>query len=226
VEVARKHRSSRLLKIGIVAAVAVLAVLALSACTGPRVDGGGGITSKTAPTAYGVEPTGTEQEASSEDGKTTFMVDDAYTVGIDERKLRIYTYEEGVQPYAGLSVVENTTGQDMREVLESLAKSAAKTYKKGMTTQPEISFMEFGDREIGRIDYEFTLDMRSMSDKFFHVELTDDLVMPYKGLILVEDVNGWYVSWYGIFLDGDEVTPAVIEHAMETTKSTVGEPED
>ena len=225
----KKNRVSRWAKIGIIAAAAMLAVFALSACSGnpaPRVEGGGGITVKTAPTEYGVPPTGTEHEASSEDGQTTFMVDDAYTVGYEDSKLRIWTYAEGTQPYAGLSVVENVTDNDMREVLETLSKSAVKTYKKGMTAQPEISFMEFDGRKIGRIDYEFTLDMRSMRDKFMHVEPTDDMIIGYKGLILTEQVGDWYVSWYGIFLDGDEVTPAVIEHAMETTKSTVGESDE
>ena len=214
--------------IGIVVLVGVLAVFALCACSSddPRVEGGGGEHLDTAPTELGVAPSGVEHEVTAENGKAKFMVDDAYATGMDDNKAAIFTFKEGQAPAVKLSVVENTTDQDMEEVLKELTESVYKNYKKRSNVTPTKGYMTLGGREVGRIDYSFYLDSRSFNDKLFNVEATDDQITDYKGLILVDYIDGYYFTWFATFLADDEATPAVVERAMETTTSLMGESED
>lgn len=220
VEVAEKCGISRWVKVCAIAAVSLLVVFALTGCSllsGPRVEGGKqGATKETSPTVAGLDPTGVDKEASDVEGRFTFKIDEAYTAGADTGKTCVYTNEEGTPPLFKMSVVENVSNKNLEEVASSLIDDISATYRDRTDVIPTVTYVDKDGRQIAHIDYEFFFDSRSSMDKFMHVEENVDERKYYKGLILTELHDGFYYSWFGVFLTDDTATPAAMEHASDT----------
>lgn len=219
------------MKAGIVMAMVALAAFALSGCDSntPRVEGGGGSMSlNTVPTQVGVAPSGQEQRVTSDNELASFMVDDAYEVSVVDRKTCISTNTGERAPQVFLTVVQDKTGVDMSEMISSLEEAIYDTYDDQVPSAPVVTSWKKDGVSVASIEYEFFLTERMNKDEAIDavadaeeagesLEGSPVFKHYFNGLIYIEKVDGWYYSWFGVYLPEDTVTPDVIKRAMDTT---------
>lgn len=128
-----------------------------------------------------------------------FEVDKSFTAETNNGTVRVYTGTSGQVPYFMLGLTSNSTGQTDEELLTGVGQKAMEQYGDKIIKGPVANTVQLHNRQIKGIEYVIQ-DGNSQKAVYQYAE----------------DIGGTFFIWTGVASFDDMVTPAAMQHAMDT----------
>ena len=134
----------------------------------------------------------------------TFKVDKSYIAEADGLGANVYTGgKQGQAPFFKLTIMKNSTGRSVDDLLENTAKNISDKYKDTMIAAPSFNTIKLTNRQLKGFEYSYT----SGGGKAM------------TALNYAEDVGGYFFVWTASYYADDSATPAAMQIAADTLQS-------
>ena len=151
--------------------------------------------------ASGVQKTGGgNQIITSNEGKFTFSTDEDYIVELNGEYCDVYLEKKSTIPSFNLYAMVQVNNQTVDDFLNGVIESVKKQQKNKLTQQPQKQTINVNGRKVQGIKYSYS---------------TDDGKSTVVAENFAEIYNGTIYSWGSAYMKGDNVTPGVVQGAMQ-----------
>lgn len=142
---------------------------------------------------------GSEVDYVNEQEGYMFKIDKSFTYKTDGGSVHVYTQKEGEAPFFSASIMKNSSGQSVEQLLNGSGQKAVEKHGDKIVAGPVAKKIQAGNRTV--LGYDYVVEENGKRTGYF---------------TYAEDANGAFLIWTGVAPADDVVTPAAMERAMET----------
>lgn len=150
-------------------------------------------------------PTGSYKEFADTTHGFKFEVDNAFATKLDGETMNVYTGKEGAFPMFKHFIMQNSSGQTDEQLLTAVGNDIVKREGSNLVKGPITNKFNANGRTIKGLEW-----------------ITNSNGKQLVQMEYVEQIQTFFHIWTASYYSGDTVTPAALEHAIETFEMLAG----